>query len=77
LKESFSRFNFALYKEKEMADFRRWFIALAVLALMAGLASAQVVSAVGGRLDHWLAAQPLHQSRSSAPKVSRSSWAIF
>jgi hypothetical protein len=42
LKENFSRFNFALYKEKEMADFRRWFIALAVLALMAGLASAQV-----------------------------------
>jgi len=42
LKENFSRFNFALYKEKEMADFRRWFIALAVLALTAGLASAQV-----------------------------------
>jgi hypothetical protein len=42
LKENFSRFNFALYKEKEMADFRRWFIALAVLALMAGLASAQI-----------------------------------
>ena len=42
MKENFSRFNFALYKEKEMADFRRWFIALAVLALMAGLASAQV-----------------------------------
>jgi hypothetical protein len=42
LKEIFSRFNFVLYKEKEMADFRRWFIALAVLALAAGLASAQV-----------------------------------
>ena len=42
MKENFSRFNFALYKEKEMADFRRWFIALAVLALMAGLASAQI-----------------------------------
>jgi len=42
LKENFDRFNFALYKEKQMADFRRWFIALAVLALMAGAASAQV-----------------------------------
>jgi len=42
LKENFSRFNFALYKEKEMADFRRWFIVLAVLALTAGLASAQI-----------------------------------
>ncbi len=47
MKESFSRFNFALYKEKEMADFRRWFIALAVLALAAGLASAQVGVAAG------------------------------
>jgi hypothetical protein len=42
VERDFSRFNFVLYKEKEMADFRRWFIALAVLALMAGLASAQV-----------------------------------
>jgi len=48
LKEYFSRFNFALYKEKEMADFRRWFIALAVLALMAGLASAQIGASGSG-----------------------------
>jgi len=47
LKENFDRFNFALYKEKEMADFRRWFIVLAVLALMAGAASAQVGVANG------------------------------
>src|ERR1039457_4721967 len=31
-----------------MADFRRWFIALAVLALMAGLASAQIGAAGSG-----------------------------
>jgi large repetitive protein len=42
LKENFDRFNFAIYKEKEMVDFRRWITALAVLALFAGLASAQV-----------------------------------
>jgi len=42
VKENFDRFNFAIYKEKEMADFRRWLIALAVLALFTGLASAQV-----------------------------------
>jgi hypothetical protein len=42
LKENFDRFNFAIYKEKEMVDFRRWIIAAAVLALFAGLASAQV-----------------------------------
>jgi hypothetical protein len=48
LKEYFSRFNFALYKEKEMADFRRWFIVLAVLALTAGLASAQIGVAGSG-----------------------------
>jgi hypothetical protein len=47
LKENFDRFNFALYKEKQMADFRRYFIALAVLALMAGAASAQVGLANG------------------------------
>jgi hypothetical protein len=42
LKENFDRFNFAIYKEKEMADFRRWMTALAVMALFVGLASAQV-----------------------------------
>jgi len=53
LKENFDRFNFAIYKEKEMADFRRWITALAVLALFAGLASAQVggPGAIGGPLQ--------------------------
>jgi len=41
LKEYFDRFNFAFYKEKEMADFRKWVLALAVMALFASLASAQ------------------------------------
>ena len=41
LKENFDRFNFANYKEKEMADFRRLFTALALVALFVGLASAQ------------------------------------
>jgi hypothetical protein len=44
LKENFDRFNFAIYKEKEMADFRRCLYALAFVALLAGLtmpASAQ------------------------------------
>ncbi len=42
--EDFDRFNYALYKEKEMADFRRSFIVLAAVALLlgtAGIASAQ------------------------------------
>jgi len=47
LKENFDRFNFALYKEKQMADFRRWFTVLAVIAVMAFAASAQVGVAVG------------------------------
>jgi hypothetical protein len=47
LKENFDRFNFAIYKEKEMVDFRRWIIAAAVLALFAGLASAQVPGGSG------------------------------
>jgi hypothetical protein len=34
--------QFCNYKEKEMVDFRRWITALAVLAIFAGLASAQV-----------------------------------
>jgi hypothetical protein len=41
LKENFDRFNYAIYKEKEMADFRRLFTALALVALFVGLASAQ------------------------------------
>jgi hypothetical protein len=47
LKENFDRINFVLYKEKQMADFRRWFTVLAVLAVMAFSASAQVGVANG------------------------------
>jgi hypothetical protein len=36
LQENFDRFNYALYKEKEMADFRRSMIVLAALALLLG-----------------------------------------
>jgi hypothetical protein len=39
---------FALYKEKEMPEFRKWIIVLAAVALFAGLASAQVGTATGG-----------------------------
>jgi hypothetical protein len=41
LKENFDRFNFAIHKEKEMADFRRLLTVLALVALFVGLASAQ------------------------------------
>jgi len=46
LKENFDRSNFAIYKEKEMVDFRRWIIVAAMLALFAGLAGAQVSGVV-------------------------------
>jgi hypothetical protein len=36
LRENFDRFNFAIHKEKEMADFRRWFLAFATLVLVLG-----------------------------------------
>jgi hypothetical protein len=45
LRENFDRFNSQIYKEKEMADFRRCIFAFAVVALLLGLlptASAQV-----------------------------------
>jgi hypothetical protein len=42
MKENFDRFKFALYKEKEMPEIRKWITALAGFALFAGLASAQV-----------------------------------
>jgi hypothetical protein len=45
-KENFGRFNFAIHKEKEMVSFRRLILAMSVLALFVGLASAQVI--VGG-----------------------------
>jgi hypothetical protein len=38
----FDRFNLKFIKEKEMPEIRKWIIALAVVALFAGLASAQV-----------------------------------
>jgi hypothetical protein len=41
LKENFTDSIFAIYKEKEMADFRKWFIVLAMLSLFTGLAAAQ------------------------------------
>jgi hypothetical protein len=47
LKENFDRFNFEIYKEKQMADFRRWLTVLAVIAVMAFAASAQVGVATG------------------------------
>ncbi len=37
--ENFGRFNYALYKEKEMADFRRFMIVLAAVALLLGTVS--------------------------------------
>ena len=49
MKENFDRFKFfEIYKEKEMTDFRRWILALAVLALCVAGANAQVVSGGGG-----------------------------
>jgi hypothetical protein len=42
LKENFDRFNFAIHKEKEMVDFRRCITALAILAIFASLAAAQI-----------------------------------
>jgi hypothetical protein len=47
LEENFDRFKFAIHKEKEM-NFRRWITALAVLALFAGLANAQIASSTAG-----------------------------
>jgi len=46
LRENFDRINFENHKEKEMVSFRRIILAIAVLALFTGLASAQVV--IGG-----------------------------
>jgi hypothetical protein len=48
LRENFDRFNFAIHKEKEMADFRRWILAFALLVLVLGAvapASAQTGTA--------------------------------
>jgi hypothetical protein len=42
LKENFDRFKLRIHKEKEMVSFRRCILALTVLALFVGLASAQV-----------------------------------
>ncbi len=50
MKENFDRFKFfEIYKEKEMTDFRRWILALAVLALCVAGANAQVSGGTGGQ----------------------------
>jgi hypothetical protein len=41
LKENFTDSIFEIHKEKEMADFRKWFVVLAMLALFVGTAAAQ------------------------------------
>jgi hypothetical protein len=38
-KDNFHQFNFNFHKEKEMADFRKWFLAFAVVALLLGMGS--------------------------------------
>jgi len=47
LRENFDRFN-SKFKEKEMVSFRRVILAMAVLALFTGLATAQVFTPGGG-----------------------------
>jgi hypothetical protein len=61
LLENFGRFNYALYKEKEMADFRRFMIVLAAVALLLG-----TVSTVSAQV-----APPLSCSASAVPTQSR------
>jgi hypothetical protein len=44
-KDNFHQFNFKFHKEKEMADFRKWFFAFAIVALLLGMgtsANAQI-----------------------------------
>jgi len=45
LEENFDRFKIEIHKEKEMVSFRRCIIAMAILALFVGLASAQSTTA--------------------------------
>jgi hypothetical protein len=51
LRENFDRFNFAIHKEKEMADFRRWFLALAALVLVVGSTVPANAQAVGPQIQ--------------------------
>jgi hypothetical protein len=51
LRENFDRFNFAIHKEKEMADFRRWFLAFATLVLVIGSTVPANAQAVGPQIQ--------------------------
>jgi hypothetical protein len=51
LRENFDRFNFAIHKEKEMADFRRWFLAFAALVLVLGSAVPASAQASGPQIS--------------------------
>jgi hypothetical protein len=47
-KDNFHQFNSDFHKEKEMVDFRKWVLALAVVGLMLGVGSSAAVAQVGG-----------------------------
>jgi len=58
LLENFGRFNYALYKEKEMADFRRFMIVLAAVALLLGTVSTVSAASSTGMICQANAAAP-------------------
>jgi hypothetical protein len=47
-KDNFHQFNSDFHKEKEMVDFRKWLLALAVVGLMLGVGSSAAYAQVGG-----------------------------
>jgi hypothetical protein len=47
-KDNFHQFNSDFHKEKEMVDFRKWLLALAVVGLMLGVGSSAANAQVGG-----------------------------
>jgi hypothetical protein len=51
LEENFDRFKSNFHKEKEMVSFRRCILAIAILALFTGLASAQVTGTSAAQLN--------------------------
>ena len=74
-KDNFHQFNSDFHKEKEMVDFRKWLLALAVVGLLLGVGS----SAANAQSQHFVYMRGYRWRTQHCPRQreSPSWWAIW
>ena len=68
-KDNFHQFNSDFHKEKEMVDFRKWLLALAVVGLMLGVGSSAAYAQAGAIRSAYAAGRTQHRSRGGNHRV--------